>query len=87
MHDMQSDTIDVMASVQIRDVPDEVRLALRARAAAAGISLSEFLLREMTRIAARPPIADVLRASAARGDGISRDDALTALRAVRDDDE
>ena len=83
---MQSRTINFMASVQIRDVPDEVRLALRARAAAAGISLSEFLLREMTRIA-RPPVADVLRTSAARGDGVSRDDALAALRAVRDDDE
>jgi plasmid stability protein len=73
-----------MASVQIRNVPDEVRLILRARAAAAGVSLSEFLLREMTRIAARPPIAEVLRGAAERTDGVSRDAALSALRAVRD---
>ncbi len=35
--------------IQIRDVPDAVHRTLKSRAAQAGTSLSEFLLREMKR--------------------------------------
>src|SRR3990170_723657 len=47
-------------AVQVRGVPDEVHRELRARAAAAGMSLSDYLLEELTRLASRPPVADVL---------------------------
>ena len=36
-------------TIQIRNVPDEVHRALKARAVAAGMSLSAFLLREVTK--------------------------------------
>ena len=41
-------------SVTIRDVPDETRDVLAARAARAGQSLQEYLRAELTALAARP---------------------------------
>jgi plasmid stability protein len=38
-------------TIQIRNVPDEVHRALKARAAQAGMSLSAFLRREITKVA------------------------------------
>ena len=41
-------------TLQIRDVPEDVHRTLKARAALAGLSLSDFLLRELERVASRP---------------------------------
>jgi antitoxin FitA len=73
-------------TVQIRDVPDEVHRELRARAAAAGLSLSAYLLAELTRVAERPPVADVLARAAARHGGARIDDVVAAVRSGRDRD-
>ncbi|MDP9120065.1 MAG: hypothetical protein M3O15_01660 [Acidobacteriota bacterium] len=40
--------------IQIRNVPDEVHHQLKAPAALAGMSLSNYLRRELTRILERP---------------------------------
>jgi plasmid stability protein len=40
--------------IQIRHVPEDVHARLKARAAAAGMSLSDYLLREITTLALRP---------------------------------
>jgi plasmid stability protein len=40
--------------IQIRNVPDELHRRLKARAAQAGMSLSEYLLNEMRKIAEQP---------------------------------
>jgi antitoxin FitA len=73
-------------TIQIRDVPDEVHRTLRARAAAAGQSLSAYLLAELTRVAERPPVADVLARAAARSGGARIDDIVAAVRSGRDRD-
>ena len=73
-------------TVQIRDVPDEIHRILRARAAAAGQSLSAYLLDELTRVAERPPVADVLARAGARHGGASTDEVVAAVRAGRDRD-
>lgn len=44
----------------IRDVPDEVRDELAARAAAAGMSTQAWLRRELIRIASRPDLGQWL---------------------------
>jgi antitoxin FitA len=49
-------TKDMSKMIQIRDVPDEVHRQLKARAAHEGMSLSEFLKREITRTVERPTI-------------------------------
>jgi plasmid stability protein len=47
--------------IQIRNVPDPLHRRLKARAALAGMSLSDFLLREIRQVAERPTL-DELRA-------------------------
>lgn len=40
--------------LQVRNVPEEIHRTLKARAALAGMSLSEYVLRELTRLTERP---------------------------------
>jgi plasmid stability protein len=69
--------------LQVRDVPDDVHAALRARAAASGLSLSQFVLRELEVIAARPGKAEVLSRAARRGGRLSFEEAVDAVDAGR----
>lgn len=46
--------------IQIRNVPDTVHRTLKARAAMAGMSLSDYLLAEIEQIASRPTLAEML---------------------------
>lgn len=57
--------------VQIRNVPDETRRALKARAASEGRSLNEFLLELLIEQAVRPTVAEVLARAAARTEKLS----------------
>ena len=72
-------------TIQIRDVPDGVHAELRTRAAVAGMSLSDYMLREATRIAGRPPLADVLEWAGERGWGVAPGAAVAAVRELRDE--
>ena len=49
-----------MATIQIRDVPEDVHRTLRTRAAAAGQSLQEYLLEELTDLAGTRDLYDIL---------------------------
>jgi plasmid stability protein len=71
-------------NIQIRNVPDQVHLTLRARAGAAGQSLSAYLLAELIRVAERPQVADVLARAGARQGGASTDEIVAAVRSGRD---
>jgi plasmid stability protein len=46
--------------VQIRNVPDALHRTLKRRAAGAGQTLSDYLLAELERLAARPTRDDML---------------------------
>jgi plasmid stability protein len=52
--------------LQIRNVPDDVRRALKARAAAQGESLNTYLLGLVERDVARPTVKEVLDRAARR---------------------
>jgi len=45
--------------IQLRNVPDALHRSLKARAAMAGMSLSDYLLAEITEIAERPTLAEL----------------------------
>jgi plasmid stability protein len=45
---------DMSRALQVRNVPDDLRCALKARAAVRWLSLSDYLLEVLGRIAARP---------------------------------
>lgn len=70
--------------VQIRNVPEETRRALRARAASRGESLNTYLLRLLDREVARPTVAEVLERAAARRERADAS-AVEAIRSARDE--
>jgi hypothetical protein len=45
--------------IQLRNVPDALHRCLKARAALAGMSLSDYLLTEIKEIAERPTLAEL----------------------------
>lgn len=45
--------------IQVRNVPDSLHRTLKARAAMEGISLSDYLLKEMRRMAERPTMEEL----------------------------
>jgi plasmid stability protein len=71
-------------TVQIRDVPDRVHAELRSRAVLAGLSMSEYLLRELVDVAERPEISEVLRRASERTGGATGSDIVRAVRRGRD---
>lgn len=74
-------------TLQIRDVPDQVHLAVRARAAQAGVSVSDYLRELVTEIVSRPTTAEVVeraRALAHAGGGASPADIQAAVREGRE---
>jgi plasmid stability protein len=71
-------------TIQVRNVPDDVHRELRSRAAVAGVSLSDFALSELERVARRPPVADVLARARSRAGGASPDAIVEAVRSGRD---
>jgi plasmid stability protein len=71
-------------TIQVRQVPDDVHRELRARAAAAGVSLSAFALVELERVAERPPVADVLQRARSRAGGADPRQITAAVRTGRD---
>lgn len=75
-----------MKTIQVRNVPDDVHRELRTRAAAAGVSLSDFALGELERVAGHPPVAELLARARARSGGARSDAIVAAVRSGRDRD-
>ncbi len=72
--------------LQVRDVPDHVHAELRRRAASAGMSLSEFALQELSRLARRPTVEELLTRVAARAsDPLTLQGARESVAAERPD--
>lgn len=73
-----------MGLIQIRNVPDDVHRRLKARAAEEGMSLSDFVLREVTRVARSPAPHELdERIRARRRAGVTTADILRARDAGR----
>jgi len=70
--------------IQLRNVPDVLHGRLKARAAIAGMSLSDYLLIEIREIAERPTLAE-LRERLHRREPVSVD--LDTARLVRKERE
>lgn len=70
--------------IQIRHVPDETHRKLKARAALEGLSLSDFLLREVQALAERPSLPELQARLSARAPVKTRVSAARAVRTERD---
>lgn len=70
--------------IQVRHVPEDVHRELKIRAARAGMSLSDYLREEITRIARRPTLDEVLERIDSREPPRRAVDSVSAVRAERD---
>jgi plasmid stability protein len=70
--------------IQIRNVPDGLHRRLKARAALAGMSLSDFLLAEARRLIERPTPAELRARLESRAVVEPAEPAADAVRSERD---
>jgi len=70
--------------IQIRNVPDLIHRRLKARAAEEGLSLSDYLLREMRGLAERPSLEELLNRLGQRSPVRTRMSPTQALRKERE---
>lgn len=70
--------------IQLRDVPDDLHRTLKARAAMEGMSLSDYLIAEVRRVAERPTVRELRERLAARARVEPRVPPARAVRAERE---
>ena len=70
--------------VQLRHVPDDLHRKLKVRAAMEGLSLSDYLLQQVRRLAERPTVAEMRQRLAARAPVAPRVPPAKAVRIERD---
>jgi plasmid stability protein len=70
--------------IQIRNVPDGVHRILKVRAAAEGLSLSDYIKRDLEELARQATIEEVFASARARGSsGITTEEIVADIRASR----
>lgn len=79
------DTLVSMSKmIQIRNVPDELHRTLKARAAKLGMTLSDYLLSEIERVAEKPTLSEMME-RLARLEPVELDEPPSAIiRRARD---
>jgi antitoxin FitA len=70
--------------IQVRNVPDDVHRTLKMRAAAAGMSLSDYVKKDLERMASRLTWEEIDARIKARGPaGISTEENVRMIRELR----
>jgi antitoxin FitA len=81
-----SNVVHMSKMIQVRNVPDELHLVLKARALTEGMSLSDYIKRELATIAGQASLEEIDARIRARGpSGLRRETILSALREARGD--
>jgi plasmid stability protein len=70
--------------IQIRDVPEQVHSTLKARAAREGLSLSDFIKRELEHVVERPSMSEWLERIQQAKPIRSKQSAAEIVRELRD---
>jgi plasmid stability protein len=70
--------------IQVRNVPDDVHTTLKVRAAAEGVSLSDYIKRDLEELTKQATIEDIFARARARGSsGITAEEIVGDLRELR----
>ena len=75
---------DMSKMIQVRDVPDQVHSTLKARAAGEGMSLSDFIKRELERSAEQPTMREWLERTRQAKPIPTKRSAAQIIRELRD---
>jgi plasmid stability protein len=70
--------------IQLRHVPDDLHRKLKARAAMDGLSLSDYILREVRQFADKPTMSEMMERLASREPVDMKTSPVEILRALRD---
>ena len=70
--------------IQLRNVPDDLHRKLKSRAPWQALSLSDYLLREVQRVAERPTVAELRQRLTRRASVNPRTTPARAVRAERE---
>ena len=71
--------------IQVRGVPDDVHRTLKTRAAAAGMTLSDYVKRDLELAASRPTLDEIDARVRDRGpSGLRTETIVSTLRELRD---
>ena len=79
-----SNILHMSKMIQLRNVPDSLHRQLKARAALAGMALSEFLIREVRKIAEYPTAEEMRERLSQRDSYRGRISPTDIVRAERD---
>jgi len=72
--------------IQVRNVPEDVHRTLKSRAAASGMSMSDYIRRDLEAAASRPSLQEIDERVSRRGrSGLSTQTVLNALHELRED--
>ena len=77
--------LNMSKMIQLRHVPDAVHRKLKARAAMKGMSLSDYLVREVTAIAQQPTLEEALAEIAKREPVVWKEPVVETIRRMRDE--
>lgn len=76
---------DMSKMIQVRDVPESVHVTLKSRAAREGMSLSDFIKRELERVAERPTMQEWLERTRNAKPIPTKMSAARVIRELRDE--
>ena len=86
MSDAPSNVMHMSKMIQVRNVPDELHRALKTRAAAEGMTLSDYIKRELGYLAGKSKLEEVAARVQARGrSGVRTESVVDILRESRGD--
>lgn len=87
MSGARSNVVHMSKMIQIRNVPDDLHRELKMRAAAAGMSLSDYIKRELSRRSRKSTIKEIGVRSQGRSAGstLTTQDIVDIIREMRGD--
>ena len=87
MSGARDNVLHMSKMIQIRNVPDELHRDLKKRAALAGMSMSDYIKRELDRKSRKSTIKEIRERSRGRSAGstMTTQDIVDAIREVRGD--
>jgi plasmid stability protein len=87
MSGTRNNVLHMSKMIQIRNVPDELHMELKMRAAAAGMSMSDYIKRELSRRSRKSTIKEIGARSKGRSAGstLTTKDVVDTFREMRGD--
>ena len=70
--------------IQLRNVPDDIHRKLKARAAEAGMSLSDYILKDVRRLAEQPTLEEWFKRIKKLKPMVTKESSEETIRAIRD---